>query len=253
MLLLAACSTVEWQAHPDDLPDGWRDYRLFVSDAAYVLARDGSAAAEVLDRVGAARAEVAQALGGGDPGRGLVIALSFDDPLPVAGSAGDGGAGYGNALGEWRKQVLGFAAPADPSTAGGFRGPNGETIEIDPEIPLRMQAAPVVGDDPRLALPPALVAAATCVALVPTDSCIATCTDRFIDAALAAQGISSLTYSAMRVFLGDPAEQVREGLREQAHRTLVDTWSAALAVDALPGADPGTIEVPALRAAWTAR
>ena len=52
---LVACSSVEWQQPTPELPAGWRDYRLFVSDAAYVLARDETAAEEAHDVIATAR------------------------------------------------------------------------------------------------------------------------------------------------------------------------------------------------------
>lgn len=233
---LGGCTAVEWQPRAAELPDRWRDHRLFVSEQAYVLATSEAAAAEVHELVTAARPRLVAEIDS-EPGRPLIIALSFDDPLPITDPED-----YGRALREWRQTVLGV--PTGGTRIGfpiGSRmqmGPDGETVEVDPAIPLHMIGTPIPGDDPRLALPPALVAAARGVTLLPTASCLEAGTDAMIDIALEAQGISRFTYAAVALIVGDPADKLTAKATHAALTTLEQTWAAAHGKSLAPRPEP---------------
>ncbi|HEU4418126.1 MAG TPA: hypothetical protein VFT55_04260, partial [Planctomycetota bacterium] len=81
--LLTGCSSVAWSAPPTGVPTQWRHYQLFAGEHALVLACDGDAAHEVHERAAAAAATIEQCTGR-VPARGLLIALSAADPLPIA-------------------------------------------------------------------------------------------------------------------------------------------------------------------------
>ncbi|MCR9246188.1 MAG: hypothetical protein NXI31_14250 [bacterium] len=225
-VLAAGCTSVEWAPPDPELPTGWRDYRLFVSRAAFVLARHEDAAAEVHEHVARARAAVAEELGS-MPERGLVLALSYDDPLPIEDPDE-----YGKAVSDWVGAV--FRGQRGGKFEFGSRmrmRPGGKELEVDPAIPLHMVTVPIPGDDERLDLPSALVERAKFVALVPTDACLEECIDYMIDRSLEAEGMSRLTYAAITLIVGDPADKLFEKLREQTHETLSRAWGLAVGVD----------------------
>ncbi len=250
-VLVAACTSVDWAPPDPELPTGWREYRLFVSDEAFVLARDESAAAEVHQRVAAARTTVAEMLGSA-PERGLVLALSFDDPLPIADPEE-----YGKAVTEWCQQVFGGKEKANFEFGSRVQmAPGGKEIDVDPAVPLHMLTTPVRGDDGRLGLPGPLLERAQFVALVPTDTCLEECVDYMIDRALEAEGMSRFTYAAMTLVVGDPADKVLAKMREQSHEALSRTWGMAAGVEfdkdgdgvdeaePLPIQDPNAVRYP---------
>ncbi|MCR9244166.1 MAG: hypothetical protein NXI31_03985 [bacterium] len=246
----AACSTVEWQQPPSELPERWRDYRLFVSDQAYVLARDGSAAADSYDLIANVRRRLSQrqaeVSSNADLGRPLILALSYEDPLPIPEPEA-----WSAAVQGWQRQLLGIQGDFQIGNQMQV-GPKGKQVEIDPAVALHMLSTPIVGDDARLALPTALVSAADCVVLLPTESGTRAAADVMIDAALEAQGISSFSYAAMKLVVGDPADKMWEEMAKQATETLAKTWARARGIE-LETADasrPGNTPPGRLPAGW---
>ena len=97
-----------------------------------MLANDQDAAEEAHAVITAVRAEVAERHEG-DSGRPLVVALSFDDPLPIEDPER-----YRAAIDAWHEQVTGFPAPPDPAPYGRWTlmspGPGGKALELDPAL-----------------------------------------------------------------------------------------------------------------------
>lgn len=199
----------------------WREYRLFVTDAAYVLGRDEDAAAEAHALVSRTddliRAELGTAAG-----RGLIIALSFEDELPIADPAT-----YASALHSWRERVTGMPQQ-EVEMQRAMRGRDGKSIELAPDLPLRLISCGVPLDDTLLALPLDLVASAEFIAIAPTSSCIARATDAMVDAACEAQGIGSFQLLALSAIGMHPAKIMQERLEPMALIGLIEAMTNAL-------------------------
>jgi len=237
LVLLASCASVDWQQPAPELPDSWRDYRLFVSDAAFVLARNEAAAAEAHANVLAVRAAVAERCQD-ELGRPLVVAMSFDDPLPIPDPEQ-----YTAAISRWYEQVIGLPAPFDFESSA-MMGGDGEGIEIDPTLPLHIVAAPIAEADTTLELPRALVDAATFAVIAPTESCIERTVDAMTDIALEAQGVSRLTFHVMTLVAGNPIAEATAKARNQVHSTMAKAWLSVLGADVVEFVDPATVDIP---------
>ena len=217
-LLLVSCTSVEWAEPTPELPTSWRHCQLFVSDAAYVLASSEDAAAEA-HALAAEAQQVIAAEFGRDPGRGLILALSFDDPLPIEDPKQ-----YSEALHDWHTRVTGADGPPMDLRSRMRMGPDSEPIEVDPALPLHLVGAPIPADQTRLDLPPALVEAAAFVAVLPTPSCLEDAADAMVDIACEAKGISSAALWTMSLVVGHPATMLRDKFLERTKVTLYEAW-----------------------------
>jgi hypothetical protein len=201
------------------VPTQWRHYHLFAGEHALVLACDGDAAHEVHERAAAAAATIEHCTGS-VPARGLLIALSAADPLPIADPAA-----YGDAVRRWHAS----RSPSEPSFS--LQQRSGQSVDVDPALVMHLVATGVPKDDETLALPGPLRDAASFVAIVPTDSCLeATCSTLF-DAAAAAEGVSSWQIALVSLVAGHPATIMSEHAGKAVDVVLYDAWLAALGVD----------------------
>lgn len=220
LLLLTSCAPVAWTEPPAGLPTSWRHYQLFTGPHALVLARDASAAAEGHRLAETAAATLTAELGQAPP-RGLVLALSAEDPLPIADPAA-----YVEAFGTWQRAVTGRAAP--PPSFSPQKRPGASQPEIDPALAMHLVGTGIPKDDHQLDLPPELVAASAFVALLPTDSCLQTTCGALVDAACKAEGISTLTLLAAAVIVGHPATLMQKEMAELRTVALHEAWLPAL-------------------------
>ncbi|HEX6811618.1 MAG TPA: hypothetical protein VF384_08355 [Planctomycetota bacterium] len=227
--LLAGCSSVAWSPPPAGLPTQWRHYQLFVGEHAMVLARDGDAAAEVHERVAAAAATIGDCTGKA-PAGGLLIALSAEDPLPVADHAA-----YGEALRRWQAG-LGQGPSSSQPMSFSLRTKPGKSVDVDPALVMHLIAAGIPKDDRTLDLPAELLERSSFAAIVPTDTCLeATCTTLF-DAAAEAEGVSSLTITLLSLVAGHPVTMMTTHAGKAVDTVLYETWLSALRVDAATAA-----------------
>ncbi|HZN37505.1 MAG TPA: hypothetical protein VFD82_01810 [Planctomycetota bacterium] len=217
--LLASCASVEWSPPPAAVPTQWRHCRLFVGEHAMVLARDSDAADEVHRRAAAAAATIAGCTGR-PPARGLLIALSAEDPLPVADPSG-----YEAALRRWQP-----GSGRGPSLS--LRTKTGRSVEVDPAVALRLIAARVPAHDASLALPRELLDLASFVAIVPTDSCLDAVCSTLFDAAAEAEGVSSVEIALVSLVAGHPATLMSEQARKAVDAIVYESWLSALGADA---------------------
>ena len=222
LLIPGACASVEWQAAAPELPSSWRHCQLFVSESVYVLARDESAAAEIHTAATRARAAISAQLGR-DPGRGLVIALSADDPLPVPEPRD-----YVDAIAAWFERFTGEPPPSredpEPLTFGDKK------LELDPALLLRLLAVPVPGDDVRLELPRRLVDAANFVLVLPTDTCLDRSAAGVVENARRAAGIGAAALWAASLVSQAPAALLRDNFAEQNNELLYEVWLRGLEI-----------------------
>ena len=229
LLLLGGCASVAWNEPPAGLPTSWRHYQLFAGPHALVLARDASAAADGHRLAETAATAITAELGHAPP-RGLVLALSAEDPLPIADPTA-----YVETVRDWQQTLTGQRPPPPSFTPP--QQPGKPPVELDPAQVMHLLATGIPKHDHGLDLPPDLVAAAGFLALLPTDACLATTCDAIFDAACAAQGISKLTILAAAVVGGHPATLMRKSMQEVRRVALLEAIVPALAV---PPADlPG--------------
>lgn len=222
LLLLTGCASVAWTEPPAGLPTSWRHYQLFAGPHALVLARDANAAAEGHRLAETAAATITAELGQAPP-RGLVLALSAEDPLPIA----DPNA-YVEAVRDWQQALTGQRPPPPSFTPP--QQPGKPPVELDPAQVMHLLATGIPKQNHGLDLPPELVAAAGFLALLPTDACLGTTCDAIFDAACAAQGISKLAILAAAVVVGHPATLMRKSMAEVRRVALLEAIVPALAV-----------------------
>ncbi|MCA8973545.1 MAG: hypothetical protein KDC98_02435 [Planctomycetes bacterium] len=190
-----------------------------------MLARDEGAAAEVQAIAAATRAAIGREIGR-DPGRGLILALSAPDPLPI-----DGAEAYADAVSAWLEELTGDRA-SDSDGASSFGHEDGKPdLAFDPALPLHLLAAPVPGGEPRLDLPPALVELAAFVLILPTRSCLETTSEAVIEAAIAAERISRAEVWTASVLVGHPATLMSDELDRVNSVVLHQSWLRGLGLE----------------------
>ncbi len=196
--LLVGCSSVDWQAAPRELPQEWRGRRLFVSDEGDVLATTAPAAEEAHARLVALAAEI-QEVAGVRPGRFLaIVENSQDEPLladPMEAML---------QRARWQAAMAGKEPPPeermreDALRHFGMKDGDGEPLDFDMGLMVRLIASGVPRDETELGLPSELVDRADWIVLMPSDGCVEAVLDEMIDVKLESEGHGFFARAAMK-------------------------------------------------------
>lgn len=196
--LLVGCSSVDWQTAPRELPQEWRGRRLFVSEEGDVLATTAPAAEEAHARLVALAAEIEE-VAGVTPGRFLaIVENSQDEPLvadPLEAML---------QRARWQAAMAGKEPPPeermreDALRHFGMKDGEGETLDFDMGLMVRLIASGVPRDETELGLPPELVDRAEWIVLMPSDGCVEAVLDEMIDVKLESEGHGFFARAAMK-------------------------------------------------------
>jgi len=211
-----------WSPLAPELPDAWRDLRLYEGECAFVLA-SSEAAAEQAHGVARIASQVFVDELERKPRRGLLIAGSKDDRLLV-----DGAEELLEAMPRWNAAATGREAP--PPGSSSRHGARRD--DVPPELAARLLSGGIPVDEPSLELPGALRERIAYVVLLPTDDCLDETCATITDLALEREGVSWIQLKLAEAFVGHPADLMARELRAMSLATLLDVVSSSERLDA---------------------
>jgi hypothetical protein len=215
----AGCASVEWREPPAELPRTWRHLRLYDGPAAFVLASSEAAAAEAHEEVAAAAEAFAAELGE-PPRRGLIVALSADDPLLF-----DGLEQFAWLAERWRAEIVRQPPPQQASPRA-----DSDVAPEDQELAVRLLGVGMPTTDTTLGLPAELRERAAFVQLQPTLSCLDTISERIVERAFAREDVGWLESAPVTTLVGSPAALLRDEVARENRKSLFENWLYALDV-----------------------
>lgn len=222
---LAGCTSIEWQELPQDVSPHWRHLELHRGDLAFIAARDSDAATDAYLQV----EEVMRNLrdtGEIDPGRGLVLAVSYDDPLlaPAEQLAAILNEGHAAVTGNETPQAThDFAHPPHEGRAEFTE----EDLEQLKRNGLRGISAGLPSDG-TLAIPEDWAAAADWIFVMPTRACLEEMVAEMLDLALDKADLSFFEHAILLPFMPTARSQaVAEAQSVVAGRMYEATFAAA--------------------------
>lgn len=220
---LAACATSPFTPPPAGLPTTFGDREVFYGPRCIVIARSESSAADLHDCV-AQLADHVEAATGETPRRGLVLALEFDDPLPIEPVEA-----YATTMGELHARATGATNLRVAFEKAKTK--DGREVEIDEAVPMRMRSFAVPRDDETLSLPQILRDEAAFVAVLPTTDCLEEVADVVFEAGLEAEGISMWKRAMLAPFRGTLIDRVVGEFRKTSRAAVLAAYLPVGSVD----------------------
>lgn len=225
MLPWCACTSVEWQPVPEDMPTTWRELTLHRAATAYVLASDEDEASDAYLQVDDVVRTVRE-VGHREPGPGLVIVVSRRDPLLI-----DDPEILSGQIARWHARATGTRAPANASFGPDFTraGGRGRAIRerIDASAVIRLAPAGVPLDDTVLSLPSKLVEKVTWIAVMPSPSCVEEVVEELVDLAMEEAELSFFQNLVVAPFMGTARGIAYDAVQKQVLTRLYEVCVAA--------------------------
>ena len=238
---LAACAASPFTAPPTGLPTSHGDREVFYGPRCIVIARSEHSAADLHDCVAQLADQVKEATGK-EPRRGLVLAMEFDDPLPIEPLEA-----YATTMNELHARATGATNVRVPFERA--KTSDGREVEIDEAVPMRIRSFAVPRDDETLSLPQILRDQAAFVAVLPTTDCLEEAADAVLEAGLTAEGISMWQRAMLAPFRGTLVDQLVQEFRKSCRATILAAYLPVGSVDEatidrvceLAGVSPGLV------------
>ena len=203
LLHLSACrAPVSWHGEHSTHGLRWRGHSAYVGEFDTILATSEASAEDALRFMGELRARLASEVDL-QPGRGLIIAVAFDDPVVLEELEElEDPEEYMCAVALLHTRALGVALNTEAALLA--EGGDSQDSQISEETVQRIRtlftrsmAGALPADAEEINLPPALTDSAAWVFMLPTDDCLDEVVDRMITIAVAE---SDLGFAQRAVF-----------------------------------------------------